>query len=490
MLERLPILAVTLILWLLPVASMAESRIALVVGNGAYDAVSPLNNPVGDATLIAETLGELGFQVSLVTDADRISLATAIAQFGRDLRDAGADATGLFYYAGHGVQSFGANYLLPVDVALGSQADLDFAAIEAEAVLRQMFAARNQTNIFILDACRDNPFEDLPSFGDNGLAEMKAPTGTFLAYATAPGEVAYDGSGANSPFTSALTVEMTVPGRGIEEMFRAVRVRVLEETAGLQTPWDTSSLTRAFVFAEAEQEPDISPEIVAASQIWNSVKATGDPVQVMLFLRAYPDSPFEAEARALLSQLMDEELGVAEVEEPVTEPSADEEALIAAAQASGDIADLIAYLDAFPDGVYAEFARSELAAIEKKDPLSDGAVDRTAEAAPELPDVAIPEPGAGITFTSPLDQIEEEIAGQSISELILGSPLYPPFDGLPEELWKGQQCSNCHQWTRSSLCTQAETYLTGQAQRSLGLEHPYGIGFKLALQSWAGSGCN
>ena len=147
----------------------------------------------------------------------------AIAQFGRELRKAGGDATGLFYYAGHGVQSFGNNYLLPVDVSLSDAADLDLVAVEAQSVLRQMASARNRTNIVILDACRNNPFSEIPELDDNGLAEMKAPTGTFLAYATAPGGVALDGLGGNSPFTQAVVEQIVEPGQPIEQLFEQVR---------------------------------------------------------------------------------------------------------------------------------------------------------------------------------------------------------------------------------------------------------------------------
>ncbi|WP_368075922.1 caspase domain-containing protein [Leisingera sp. NJS201] len=196
---RLMVLAVAAACWGATV--LAEERLALVIGNSAYGSVSPLDNPVRDARLIAQTLEGLGFDVTLAADTRQIEMKRAIGQFGRKLRGAGDDATGLFYYAGHGVQSFGSNYLLPVDVALADAADLDLMAVEAQSVLRQMASARNRTNIVILDACRNNPFEAVADLNESGLAEMKAPTGTFLAYATAPGDVALDGPGktARSP---------------------------------------------------------------------------------------------------------------------------------------------------------------------------------------------------------------------------------------------------------------------------------------------------
>ncbi|MEL6206719.1 MAG: caspase family protein, partial [Pseudomonadota bacterium] len=346
----------------------AEPRLALVIGNGSYSAVTPLDNPVTDAELLAQSLEDVGFEVTLLTDADLPALSRGIAQFGRALRQAGPEATGLFYFAGHGVQSFGANYLLPVDAELGNAADLDFVAVEAQSVLRQMFSARNRTNIVILDACRNNPFEAMPEFGETGLAEMKAPTGTFLAYATAPGEVAYDGEGENSPFTAALARQMQVPGRTIEDVFREVRVDVLRTTQGLQTPWDTSSLTAEFRFVQTEPE---DPADLAAEQLWSGVRESNDPLQIMLYLRGYPNSPYATEARGILSGLLSTELGTETAAAPapaVEEPSAREQEMIEQAQASGDLGDYEAYLAEFPSGVFAEFARSEIETNRAQDP--------------------------------------------------------------------------------------------------------------------------
>ena len=290
------ILALALALWLGVVGqAAAEPRIALIVGNGAYTAVGGLSNPVSDAELMAGTLAGLGFTVTLLRDGTKAGMSAAVAEFGAALRAAGPEATGLFYYAGHGVQSFQRNYLLPVDAALSNAADLDLVAVDAEAVLRQMASARNKTNIVILDACRNNPFIDIPDLGDNGLAEMKAPTGTFLAYATAPREVALDGADGHSPFTKALAAMMVTQGMAIEQVFKEVRVAVLDATGGRQTPWDTSSLTVDFSFAPAASDEE---------HLWASVSTSRDPVQIKLFLKAYPETAHEAEARGLLMAVL------------------------------------------------------------------------------------------------------------------------------------------------------------------------------------------
>ena len=485
------------ILLLSAFSARAEPRIALVIGNGNYSAVSPLQNPVNDAGLIGDTLIDLGFEVTSLIDANQLQMKRAIAQFGRDLRSAGPDATGLFYYAGHGVQSMATNYLLPVDISVQDEADFDIMGVEANWVLRQMHSARNKTNIVILDACRNNPFESLADVLDDGLAEMNAPTGTFLSYATAPGSVAADGLGANSPFTETVARVIREPGIPIEQAFKQVRVAVLGATGDMQTPWDASSLTDDFVFV-AEDPAD--PEEIAALQLWQSVQTMSDPVQVMLFLRAYPDSVYAEDARALLKKLMDEELNVPQsvetVETPVpTGPTAEETALIEAAQASGSADDYEAYLDAFPNGAFADFARAEMEAARAKAAATAEMATTQEESAPEEPTQMASRGTDGIgsvpiTFEGELQFGSPEIVGQSIAGLMTASPLFPPIEGLPDEVWKGKACSDCHQWERENLCEHGGRYLALSAQRSLGKEHPFGGSFKHTLRAWAAGGCN
>ena len=480
--------------------SVAEERLALVLGNSDYGSVSSLDNPVQDAALIAAALETMGFQVTLLANTSQLDMKRSIAQFGRDLRRAGPEATGLFYYAGHGVQSFGNNYLLPVDVDLSDAADLDLMAVEAQSVLRQMGSARNRTNIVILDACRNNPFQQIPELNDNGLAEMQAPTGTFLAYATAPGGVALDGQDGNSPFTQALVEQIQIPGRPIEQAFKQVRVAVLEQTGGNQTPWDTSSLTSDFIFVAAPEKPVLTTAEAEELQVWRSVKTTGDPVQLMLFLRGYPNSRYVPEARELLSVLMENELSgsdgagqepsVAEVMDAPLAPSAAEQAMFEAALAKQNKADFQAFIDAYPVGVYTEMAQAELAALvadQATDPQPE-AEEQVVVAEPTAPVVRQPEPGP-ITYASPLDVSLDMLNGRSLSDVTQLSPMFPPIEGLPESYWKDQTCSNCHQWTQDTLCTQANVYLGLNMQRSLEKQHPFGGALKRALKSWAAGGC-
>jgi formylglycine-generating enzyme required for sulfatase activity len=265
--------AKTLAVWLVCVAcalgagnvsAKAEPRIALVIGNGAYNpTLGGLANPVNDATSIAAALRRVGFDVDLETNLNQIAMKRAIARLGQRLRKAGSGATGLFYYAGHGLQEQGENYLVPIDADIQSEGDIDIYAVAAKGVLDQMTVAGDAVNIVILDACRNTPVLRARRSADRGLARMDAPTGSFIAYSTAPGQTAADGTiGGNSPFAAALASELTRPGEPIDDLFIRVRKSVLASTHNTQTPWDSSSLVDRFYFvppkqlaAPAETEP-------------------------------------------------------------------------------------------------------------------------------------------------------------------------------------------------------------------------------------------
>ncbi len=224
-------------------------RVALVIGNATYGVrLGSLANPGNDAQLIAAGLRAVGFQVELVLNANQRSMKQAISRLGQRLTAAGRGSTGLFYYAGHGIQSRGVNYLIPVGAAIAREADVDLEAVTADTVLSQMEGAGASTNIVILDACRNSPVASSFRGGTRGLARMEAPNGSFLSYSTAPGSVAQDGNGRNSPFAQALAAELQQSGQPIEITFRNVRRSVLTATGGQQTPWDSSSLVDSFVF--------------------------------------------------------------------------------------------------------------------------------------------------------------------------------------------------------------------------------------------------
>ncbi len=480
--------AMMAMLW--AVQAWAEPRIALVVGNSAYGSVSALDNPVNDAKLMAEKLTEMGFDVRHLSDSHQVEMKRAIAQFGRDLRLGGETAVGLFYYAGHGVQSFGSNYLLPIDVSLDDPADLDLMAVEARSVLHQMASANNKTNIVILDACRNNPFEDLADMDDNGLAEMKAPTGTFLAYATDPGGVALDGETGNSPFTLSLANHIDTPGMAIEQLFKKVRVDVLRETRGLQTPWDTSSLTQDFAFAP-KMETQIAQPLKSEEEQWQDAVNGRDPVQLMLFMRAFPDSIHADKASDLLQTLLAESFGTVPAPEPkqkVAEVTEADRLMFELAQSDDSVHSYEVYLHSFPNGSFSNQAVERLAALQ----LEQETVTRKAEptaTAPETKNSGSIDASAAVTMQSILTFGNTHVRGKTIEELVAGSPQFPPIDGLPDELWKNQSCANCHQWTQDALCEQAQTYVQRPAAGNVAKQHPFGGGLKVNLRRWAMGGC-
>ena len=237
--------------------SADDHRIALVIGNSSYQH-SPLSNPVNDATLMGETLRGLGFDVSVKTNVTQKDMKRAITDFGTRLDQAGSSAMGLFYYAGHGVQSGQINYLIPLEAEIDKEADLDVEAVSAQWVLGQMEHARNAMNMVILDACRNNPYER--SFRTGGLRGLtaigKAPAETLIAYSAAKNRVSQDGPpGGNSPYTKALVKAMGTPGWAVERVFKETRKAVQKETNGKQTPWEEGSLVGDYYLASGAPPP-------------------------------------------------------------------------------------------------------------------------------------------------------------------------------------------------------------------------------------------
>jgi len=222
----------------------AENRLALVVGNAAY-ATSPLRNPVNDARAMAQTLRDLGFDVILRENVNENAMKRAINEFGDRL---GRGGVGLFFYAGHAMQMGGRNYLIPIGAEIRTEADVDVESIDVNRVLARMEGARNRLNIVVLDACRDNPFARSFRSGSRGLVPIDAPSGTMIAYATAPGRLARDGDGPNGLYTGELLRAMREPGLRLEEVFKRVRSVVRQQTTGEQVPWEASSVEGDFFF--------------------------------------------------------------------------------------------------------------------------------------------------------------------------------------------------------------------------------------------------
>ncbi len=237
--------------------AVAQERVALVIGNSNYQHAQLLANPKNDAELMARTLDSADFSVTLLIDADYATLKRSLVEFGRLLRGADAEA-GLFYYAGHGLQLNGENFLVPVNANITNQDEVELEAIKVNDFLSVMNSSRAGVNIIILDACRNNPFAASGRSISRGLAPVDAPKGTYIAYATAPGDVALDGDQANSPYTLALSQALSQPGVPIERVFKNARAMVLEATEDQQVPWETSSITGEFYFHPAtvsEEQP-------------------------------------------------------------------------------------------------------------------------------------------------------------------------------------------------------------------------------------------
>ena len=295
-------------------AEVSGARIALVVGNGAYTGdLAALRNPVNDARLMARTLRGVGFAVTLVENADEQALEDAVVAFGGDLRRSGDGGAALFYYAGHGVQSDGANYLIPVDAQVELEQHLKTRTVPATLVLEEMEDAPTALNIVVLDACRNNPYSASGRSvgGSRGLARMDTPPGSFfLAYSAAAGQVAADGDGANSVYTGALAVAMAQPGLELEEVFKQASRKVKAQTGGTQVPWREGSWDGAFHFVSppgigpvARPEPVRDPGMDPEWAEWQFLQKSKDPQAVRSFLERHPSGAYAAAARLLLAQL-------------------------------------------------------------------------------------------------------------------------------------------------------------------------------------------
>ena len=239
--------------------STRERRIALVIGNSAYENAS-LANSANDARDMADALRDLGFEVIEKINADERKMITAIDDFYQGLRRADV---GLFYFAGHGMQIRGSNYLIPVGAHVTSETDVEFEAVEAGRVLGKMKSAGTKLNIVILDACRDNPFKRRFRADQKGLAQMDAPKGTIIAYATSPGAVAADGVGRNGIYTKHLLIHIKRPELNMQEVFMETGLGVMGETADTQIPWVSSTPIPRYYLASSGaiiDEPTLPPQ--------------------------------------------------------------------------------------------------------------------------------------------------------------------------------------------------------------------------------------
>jgi uncharacterized caspase-like protein len=329
--------AITVLVLNAPAA--AERRVALVIGNSAYVNAPALRNPRNDAQAMAAVLGELGFEVITGLDLSRPQIEATVHQFAHALKGA---ETSVLYYAGHGFQLNGINYLVPVDAKLREESDVDFQALPLDTVLKLM-ERQTPTRLVFLDACRDNPFAKqlARSMGTRavamarGLARVNAGSGTFIALATGPDSVASDGQGEHSPFTKALLDNIKTPGLDIALLMRKVKREVQAATGKQQVPWEESSLTADFYFnpapaaahraGSAAPAPDIAQGLAAIQQeleaikkrgalqttpssdeayrAWLAVEHTDSVAVLQAYIERFPASTYVAFARARLKEL-------------------------------------------------------------------------------------------------------------------------------------------------------------------------------------------
>jgi hypothetical protein len=286
--------------------AVADARVALVIGNSAY-ANAPLRNPANDARAMSLLLERMGFDVVTQSDATRVQIQHAITRARGRLR--GRNCVGLFYFAGHALQLDWRNYILPVDASPGSAVEVPQQAVDVQTILDSFRGAGSRTNIVVLDACRDNPFG--ASATGRGLAPVDAPAGTFLAYATAPGNVADDGGATdgNGLYTRFLLQEIQRADAKIEDVFKRVRLQVRQASRGRQVPWESTSLEDDFVFstgqtAQRETELQRSASFDAEKSDWDRIKDSAIAADFFNFLLKHPTGMLAEPAQFRLDQIV------------------------------------------------------------------------------------------------------------------------------------------------------------------------------------------
>jgi hypothetical protein len=300
-----------LLLLILPTSyAHAEKRVALVIGNSAYQHTSKLDNPKNDAADMAAALKRYGFEVIEGVDLDKRSFDQKVLAFAAALK--GSD-TGVFFYAGHGMQVAGQNYLVPTDAKAEAAETLDFEMVRVDVVQRIMERLTN-TNILFLDACRDNPLARnlARSMGTRslevgrGLAIVEAGIGTLISFSTQPGNVALDGTGRNSPFAGALIKHMGSSNDDLSAILISVRNDVMKETQRRQVPWEHSALTGQFYFRETSASgpaAPVQPDRGELERAWEFMRETNDQAQLEAFIARFPDTPYAVKARARMEEL-------------------------------------------------------------------------------------------------------------------------------------------------------------------------------------------
>jgi uncharacterized caspase-like protein len=302
-----------------PFQATAAKRVALVIGNSAYQNTAVLRNPKNDAEDLSAALKRLGFEVLVEVDLDKRRMERTIRQFGENLT--GADVA-LFFFAGHGIQVTGQNYLLPIDARLSSENDVDFESIPLNLIIKQM-EREAKASLVLLDACRDNPLArnlartmgTRSSSIGQGLAEVKTGVGTLIGYSTQPGNAALDGAGRNSPYAGALLKHVETPGRDISTILINVRSDVVQATSGKQVPWEHTSLMGQVVFSTVAPTPSPStqPDKEMELAFWHAIKDSKSPELLQTYIDRFPQGTFAGLARVMIDRVEKEKISQQDV---------------------------------------------------------------------------------------------------------------------------------------------------------------------------------
>jgi len=297
--------------------SSPEQRVALVIGNSNYRNAPQLANPDHDAQSMAQFLNSAGFEVVEATDLTQNDMIKVVQDFSARVQAHGPNTVAMIYYAGHGVQLAGENYLVPVDAKVSNAGDLVSDSVRLVNVMATLEAIPSRMRIVVLDACRNNPFPTINDAG-RGLAIVDAPNGSIVGYSTAPGSEALDGGGGHSPYTSAFLNLAREPNVPIEQLFKRIRLDVAHSTDGAQTPWESSSLTSDFYFfgdtAVAATRPPVHAPVVqmasnlptrSVKQAYDFVVSEGSPEYYQEFIQLFPDDPLCLRIRWLLANLLE-----------------------------------------------------------------------------------------------------------------------------------------------------------------------------------------
>lgn len=374
-----------------------EKRLALVIGNGAYTNAPPLTNPANDANDMTATLKSLGFEVLSGTNQNKKQMESLIREFGDKLARQGG--VGLFFYAGHGIQVRGNNYLVPVEADIPQEDEVDYAAINLSFLMGKMDAAQNNLNIIILDACRNNPFaRKWRNFRDmdinSGLAKVTPPTGTIMLYATQPGNVASDGAGRNGLFTESLLKQIKKPNVELDAMIKLLARDVSQKSGGKQFPWKEGIILGDFYFAvdesvRNEAKPNETQAIIlkptplpnptpvfdsgnfdAEAVYWKEIENRNTKSGYELYLAEYPNGRFAKAAKDRITEFNNQEaIRLKNIEKNKWQDAAQQNTR----ESYND------YLNSYPNGEYANSARQKIKDIEDKEARKKAEIENARE---------------------------------------------------------------------------------------------------------------